>query len=228
LQFAHAAPSDSGLQVKVQSEVNHSHSRHQKVCLGVQPASDQATRGRHEPVHGHLVWAQLMEAMEALRVLSQLDPPPAKELFARTREVSALILERSLFLDCIRPGAPHAVPRAEKDTTTPVPNARAPSRTAKKGKKKSKTPVPKSMLKSVQPAPAAGVLQKWTWQGAHGLVCRMPCCSNTLPVALRGMRLTVEEWPLYPEASFLGRITQWRTACRDDILQAAVSYYEKG
>lgn len=42
------------------------------------------------------------------------------------------------------------------------------------------------------------------------------------------MRLTVEDWPQYREGSFLGNATGLRMACRDEVLQAAVPYYEKG
>jgi len=50
----------------------------------------------------------LLQETRHLADLSGEDQPQATLLFEKTRAVSALILERSLYLDCIRPGAPHS------------------------------------------------------------------------------------------------------------------------
>eukprot|EP00730_Choanoeca_flexa_P004216 TRINITY_DN11633_c0_g1_i6.p1 TRINITY_DN11633_c0_g1~~TRINITY_DN11633_c0_g1_i6.p1 ORF type:complete len:1371 (+),score=308.75 TRINITY_DN11633_c0_g1_i6:33-4115(+) len=157
--------------VRMQSEVNHSHSRHQ----------------------------ELIKGMTQLEELSKEHPPRAQELFETTRAVSGMILERSLYLDCIRPGAPHSSGTGE---------VRRASRHALVGKARSAS---KSAARARR--------------GQKGSPSKL---NNTLPVALRGMRLTVEDWPQYREGSFLGNMTAMRIGCREDVLQAAVPYYEKG
>ncbi|EDQ88789.1 uncharacterized protein MONBRDRAFT_32610 [Monosiga brevicollis MX1] len=169
--------------VRVQSEINHSNARHQK----------------------------LLEEAEALRELSLEDPPSARLLFEKTRIVSSLILERSKYLDCILPGAPHTSIGDHRPSTATKNTAGQNSGRVSTGRHSAMPP-----RSSSRSAAKAGKLPP-----------RGPL-NNTLPVALRGMRLMVEEWPSYPTGTFLFHITQLRTACREDVLQAATPYYERG
>ena len=59
--------------------------------------------------------------------------------------------------------------------------------------------------------------------------CLLLCCRrNTVPVAVRGLRLMVEEWIPGRSDSFNHTVTCHRMDCRTAIIHLAVPFYEKG
>ncbi|EGD78892.1 hypothetical protein PTSG_01868 [Salpingoeca rosetta] len=134
----------------------------------------------------------------------------ADRIFSLMKALSDGVIEQAAYLNCIKHGAPHSY-HGERSGSARASRLSAASH-ASKGARQSTAKSTKSTGKR------------------KGQSSKQPVANgrNTVPVAVRGLRLMVEDWiPGRPD-SFMHTITSHRITCRSAIIHLAVPFYEKG
>jgi hypothetical protein len=145
--------------------------------------------------------ADILAAVAELRELTNnAHLHEASFLLEGLKRVSSMVLERALYIDCVRPNNGAMGGEATRQIRDSARQTRSNNIRHRNVKRKKK--------------------------GKHNRT-RFDL-RNTVPVALRGMRLVVEDWQPGRKDTFLYSVTQARLECRQAVLDSAVNFYERG
>ena len=149
----------------------------------------------------------------------------ADRIFSLMKQLSDGVIEQAAYLNCIKHGAPHSY-QGDKDGRSGR-GSRLSTASALQGGRVSRG--------SDTGGAGAGrrtsnTSRATTTSRRRGQSSKQPIAQgrNTVPVAVRGLRLMVEEWIPGRSDSFNHTVTCHRMDCRTAIIHLAVPFYEKG
>lgn len=159
--------------------------------------------------------ADLLVAVENLRELTNnAHLYDAEFLLASLRSMSEMMVTRALYIDCVRP---------HNNAISGDMNRQLRNSAARQTPQAAPPPArpPKQRRRGANNGMAANSNARNQTRNRYNL-------HNTLPIALRGMRLVVEDWQAGRENTFVHAVTKTRLECRSNIMDAAVAFYERG